>query len=514
MTTHHPNLKEKPDNNIELLSPDDTNFQRNLLRDVDMSRFSQPYDTLSHVWKDQIKLGETGVKIAHERIAAIDRVAAFSKRYLWVDCLAITQSDITFKSAQVELMHLIYTRANTVHVLLCESSDESMYLLWLAASGLRPRMQDVDVTNFEEPTAAQVESALKSIMSGDEYFTRLWTYQELALARRIMWWNSTATVYLSVEDIIELLYLVECDPDRHLRPLGNVIVPWLAAFFVPNSDEFEQNKSPAFDKMINENKKHKNMGMRECERMIDYVYATVRMFDMKVKVDYGIDMSEQLKLIDFYFKVLYVRGYNAMLMDVRDTKCWFPKVIGESVEEEYRKACKSLPAHNMRLSTPARQLDWKDRISLALLSATQKSDSILFLTEVRDCDLVLDGFIDLDGSIRAVASREFLDKVQMESEYYLNVGYAVWASNAIRERVLHNSPSVRLAKYKCTGGAYLVSGREHSPSQKVELIRRGNIISLVGCSGTLGRLQRRHIGDVIAFEHDISTWRIAFRIVS
>ncbi|KAH8903511.1 HET-domain-containing protein, partial [Coniochaeta sp. PMI_546] len=100
-----------------------------------------------------------------------------SERLIWVDAICINQANIEERSAQVRIMHRIYSNASHVLIYLGDSSvdsDKAIGILEDDAGGRRP--WTTDNLDHDEVTA------LKNLLHRP-WFHRVWVLQEVACSR-------------------------------------------------------------------------------------------------------------------------------------------------------------------------------------------------------------------------------------------------------------------------------------------------------------------------------------------
>ncbi|KAF6822349.1 HETdomain-containing protein [Colletotrichum plurivorum] len=122
--------------------------------------------------------------------------------YYWIDAICINQSNLEEKGSQVALMGDLFGKAKIVLACVGEHADDSelLYAMLERSAGICGRMGSVEdkylvpgplVFEFilwavwnETETTLKMYRALKAFL-GRPYFTRVWVYQELFLARNV-----------------------------------------------------------------------------------------------------------------------------------------------------------------------------------------------------------------------------------------------------------------------------------------------------------------------------------------
>jgi hypothetical protein len=146
-----------------------------------ISLFDEPeYEALSYVWGDastQKRIIFNGIPfpVTENLAIALHHLQLVDKpRRLWVDALCINQSDTKERNEQVVLMGEIYALAKPVLIWLgetSEESDEAFTLMTKIGKG----------TEATEEISRNLFAFYMELVER-EWFTRLWTIQELVLA--------------------------------------------------------------------------------------------------------------------------------------------------------------------------------------------------------------------------------------------------------------------------------------------------------------------------------------------
>ena len=194
------------------------------------------FDIMSYRWGrliDPYNCGIDGVNwdltISRKKLEDIKRLmVASSVQYMWVDCLCINQADTKEKSAEISKMYQYYMNARTCHILIdmpevwnpqeivdnlkdldhvlshmrgAALASEAMGLTkniinrlstwankeWtfgVDKSTVRSTAIDMGVLNCYSTSINHVMS-----LFGNEYFTRVWTFQEMILGKNITMWG-------------------------------------------------------------------------------------------------------------------------------------------------------------------------------------------------------------------------------------------------------------------------------------------------------------------------------------
>ena len=155
---------------------------------------------------------------------------------LWVDAVCMNQQDVKEKSSQVAMMHGIYQRAERVIVWLGEStmeSDKGMDFVprLVAVEGESKRLSaDPNVVaGGREPLSVRLglprdgadEYTAFTSMFGNNWFSRVWIIQEVAMASEIQLMCGSRSV--SWDDFIKAFYVLQSlnmiipDPARYMQ---------------------------------------------------------------------------------------------------------------------------------------------------------------------------------------------------------------------------------------------------------------------------------------------------------
>ena len=140
------------------------------------------YEALSYVWgnsttRQDIMVDNLPFSATQNLAVALQHLQLPDKpRKLWIDAICINQSNVEERNAQVQMMGEIYAHANPVLIWLGEATDESNEAFDLMSA-----------TEAEEDITDEAGRRIFSLcfeLVKREWFTRLWTVQELALANR------------------------------------------------------------------------------------------------------------------------------------------------------------------------------------------------------------------------------------------------------------------------------------------------------------------------------------------
>ncbi|KAF5709455.1 heterokaryon incompatibility 6 OR allele [Fusarium mundagurra] len=160
------------------------------------------YEALSYTWGDPsitetITMTTQGFEtmqqfsITSNCFSALKRFRYKDKpRVLWIDALAIDQSNLDERNHQVSLMSKIYSQAAGVIVYLGESADDSDLVIELIMECYDP---SPDNTSLSFPRSDTLMDALRNFFRRP-WFTRVWVIQEVFL-------SSEKTIYCGEKEI-------------------------------------------------------------------------------------------------------------------------------------------------------------------------------------------------------------------------------------------------------------------------------------------------------------------------
>ena len=146
---------------------------------------SPRYQALSYTWgqpqrSDRVLVNDRFyINVTPNLLSALVQLRSKKSVTIWIDAICINQEDIDERSAQVRLMNMIYRGAKDVIVWIdpgtqSESSDGAPWVIELYSPALREGASRI----VELPRYALE-------MFKATWFTRIWTLQEIAYARKI-----------------------------------------------------------------------------------------------------------------------------------------------------------------------------------------------------------------------------------------------------------------------------------------------------------------------------------------
>ncbi|KAF7955338.1 uncharacterized protein EAE97_000597 [Botrytis byssoidea] len=177
-----------------------------------ISLLSHPsYEALSYVWGDAsirqtITFNDTPFSVTQNLAIALYHLRLpLESRRLWVDAICINQSDVKERNEQVTLMGEIYSLAKPVLVWLGETFEGCEEAFDL--------MSKISIANEDEIMEEESQTMFSFYMElvEKEWFTRLWTIQELALADQepLVACGSTWTTWSLLSKVWQKVAMIE-----------------------------------------------------------------------------------------------------------------------------------------------------------------------------------------------------------------------------------------------------------------------------------------------------------------
>ncbi|KAK2016752.1 HET domain-containing protein [Colletotrichum eremochloae] len=144
------------------------------------------YDALSYTWgdgteKDAITVNGCSVDITTNLLVALKHLRRQDEViFLWVDSICINQKDTDERNAQVSQMGKIFRKADQVRIWLGVESQasETAIRMLVALDGVRSSEQIVHRVVADEDATRALTLLLQR-----PYWTRMWVFQEIVLAR-------------------------------------------------------------------------------------------------------------------------------------------------------------------------------------------------------------------------------------------------------------------------------------------------------------------------------------------
>ncbi|KAJ3344667.1 hypothetical protein HDU83_004954 [Entophlyctis luteolus] len=165
------------------------------------------YHAVSHVWGKCEKIALAGVPWVFDITSAakIETIIVYATRanikWLWMDVLCIDQSSEIDKAKNLPLMGSIYSHATSVLVVL--GAEIGMVEAEFLAALRQPPPSEVPVVGTlgtkVSPEFARVSTAVCRFFT-DDWFWRVWTFQECILARKTTVITETGHVFTNEVD--------------------------------------------------------------------------------------------------------------------------------------------------------------------------------------------------------------------------------------------------------------------------------------------------------------------------
>ncbi|GAB7365265.1 hypothetical protein MBLNU230_g6347t1 [Neophaeotheca triangularis] len=163
-------------NYIRLLKLDRVLEDQGLRVDCSMQTFPlsklPQYDAISYVWGDSTDrtpinvCGQT-LSVTVNLVLALRTLRGHLQNHFWIDGVCINQANIQERNSQVQLMHVIYGEAATVHAFI--------------GHALTPSTRNaLDMESLSFPSTAARELLMWP------WWNRLWVIQEVKLARKVV----------------------------------------------------------------------------------------------------------------------------------------------------------------------------------------------------------------------------------------------------------------------------------------------------------------------------------------
>ncbi|CAN9475080.1 unnamed protein product [Alternaria alternata] len=158
------------------------------------------YDAISYVWGSApasvtVKCNHRPLVVTSTALEMLEYLHRYqtntTARKIWIDAICINQEDKEEKAAQVPLMREIYSKARAVVLWMGRSTPETDVFFaefqemrvklktWKAKHDADPDCPDPDIE--ERPRHGEAFWAGMSWLLENEWFRRLWTYQEIIL---------------------------------------------------------------------------------------------------------------------------------------------------------------------------------------------------------------------------------------------------------------------------------------------------------------------------------------------
>ena len=356
----------------------------------DLSKTRQTYEAVSYTWgsKDdtaEIRVNGLPVDIRRNLYQGLVRLRhATTVRYLWVDAISISQSDLDEKAAQVQMIGKIFSSAEHVLIWLGEHADGSQELFRGWRSPARAdRILDTDSVNdrVENSRRMLIWTAFLSRV----YWHRTWIVQEIALAkhavihcgRDLVDWADMIGVRLEMKDGVTdgpPTYFTSSTIDaKDFWSFSKLMDSFRDSVHHVRQIHLLRTKPGAMrDSILTIVRK---LDKFKCENKLDRIYALLSLEDStpvgykKIKVDYTLSLPELL--VDVLAK-RYV---------FRSGKSWLNELSGELQSKHISWLARAL-------ELTAEECDELKGLVLAKVHQAQKDANSLIVDR---CDIVYAG---------------------------------------------------------------------------------------------------------------------------
>lgn len=143
--------------------------------------------------------------ITEDLFEAMRRMAGSSGASVWIDAICINQEDITEKNIQVAQMDQIYKGAETVFVWLGQA-DASTEIVFKFMSGFGTdfRSDRYNATTFKSFMSSADDNYWIAVLDllNREWWSRVWMFQEVVLARNIHIHMRSLCMHLGCSDFV------------------------------------------------------------------------------------------------------------------------------------------------------------------------------------------------------------------------------------------------------------------------------------------------------------------------
>lgn len=176
---------------------------------------SEAYKTVSMNVAQRSQRGSLeGVELPRTICDAIKLVRKLGERYLWVDAMCIIQDDADDKATQIAGMHLIYGLA--VLTILNAGSSSVITPLPGLEPGSRPELQHIE--RIQSLSLAVPLRMLTETLAASKWNTRGWTFQEVILSRRRLFFTNEQVFFQCQRDVFSEDVISESSTETALYP--------------------------------------------------------------------------------------------------------------------------------------------------------------------------------------------------------------------------------------------------------------------------------------------------------
>ena len=196
---NHPNLPSKTSTRLLSLEPGAATAPiRGSLVVIDLAQPHHDYEAVSYCWglkgaEHPIKVNGLRMQIWANLFQCLLRLRLpTQERLLWIDAISISQTDLTEKSQQVQIISHIFRKATRVLAWLGEHANDSEQLFqpspdFLIKSTLYDHVKhSLGLSNDQNHQQLLRRAKQWCHLFSRPYFSRTWIVQEIALARSIL----------------------------------------------------------------------------------------------------------------------------------------------------------------------------------------------------------------------------------------------------------------------------------------------------------------------------------------
>jgi hypothetical protein len=356
---------------------------------------------------------------------------------IWIDAICINQEDADEKSTQIPLMRDIYSRAATVIVWMGPSTSETDSFfaefqdvgkkskVWRSLFAADPDCRDPD--KEERPCNEAFWKGLSQLLNS-EWFTRLWTFQEVILPPKAIllcgdsWADFDEFVDFIMEGVFRSGYIKKLSDIDADASASNAIL-CCNSMNLHRSNTAKESKAKVIECSNVAYELH-SLRFRHVKEPVDRVWAIVGLLesDFRDRVAPDVDYSEKgrfeyWKTWLMFAKALVDEPWGLILLDIPPTleprplylPSWCPNLSGRAacdmlVTGQWNGAIDKLPA-GIRWSLSEENSQAK---SGKRVQAIWNHDGLSFDTVKHDDLLRVRGFV-LDTIEEVVEHEEILD---------------------------------------------------------------------------------------------------------
>jgi hypothetical protein len=295
-------------------------------------------------------------------------VSPGDSRYLWIDQICINQNDDSDeKATQIKLMHLIYSSAENVAVWLGEA-PEGMDLALDSIPSIQNALNTIDgplgatQANFESHNLPAFSSPVWHTLGAiftSSWFERLWTLQEVVLARRLKF--QMGSYFLDWDSLSSfVLRIAKAGLSFHMR--GEIVRPkdhadgFTAVQHILYMRQAKAQLGSVLWTMLLEVAR-----TRTCTLKVDRIYAITGLLSKELRDCIPIDYESSTVFLDC-FKIFiqfdithYLLNSASSRNNVLGLPSWCPNICQPSAAHSlgvvaltcgYRAGCRTFPTRS------------------------------------------------------------------------------------------------------------------------------------------------------------------------